>query len=459
LSEERDGSSMNAMRTSAAATVLVLVLVGGGTRHGDRWTAHAVTRASATGLAPNAGLRPAPARSAAAWCGTPSPQDATPNAVAGYATHWIYAFPSDGADGLATYSSAMQSDAEAIDAWWRSQDATRTPRSDLAQFACGLQLDLSDIKLSDSSAQLAAYDVRFERIADALMALGFSSQYAKYVVYYDGPANPEICGEGGSDDDGHGFAIVYVRGCTGVPASKVAAHELLHTLGAVPTGAPHECAPPLDGHVCDDQYDLMYPFGDETPIGSMRLDSGRDDYYGHGGAQLDVQDSPWLVQLDRQVQLALAIAGPGSVTADLPGLSCTKSCTTAWNADTPLVLTAEPAAGAKLVRWGAGCAGASACSVTLSQSRAVTALFAPRNVTVSVSVSGRGKVRGSPGGIVCPARCSSLVPSFEPVRLTATPAKGWRLRGWSGSCRVRTPACVVPMTADTRVHAVFVHSA
>ena len=118
----------------------------------------------------------------------------------------------------------------------------------------------------------------------------------------------------------------------------------MHTLGAVPPRAPHDCAGADDGHTCDNDRDLMYPATDGTPLSGLMLDPGRDDYYGHSGAWLDVQDSPWLVQLDRQSPLSLAVSGSGQVEADVPGLLCSRSCSTSWNAGTQLSLTATPGA-------------------------------------------------------------------------------------------------------------------
>ncbi len=369
--------------------------------------------------------------------------------------HWVYAIPSDGADRLASYGSAMQADAESIDAWWRSQDPLRAPRNDLAPFSCGLQLDLSLLRLPQSGSQLASIDTRFRAIAMSLMAVGFSSRHTKYLVYYDGPVEPDVCGQGGSDSSGLGFAVVYVQACAGVPWNTTAAHELIHTLGAVANGAPHMCPEPDDGHVCDNPYDLMFPFGDETPITGLALDSGRDDYYGHTGSWPDTQDSPWLVQLDRQVPFALTVSGPGSVSADIPGLRCSQSCTTTWSASTALELSATPATGMKLVGWGSGCSGRSACKVVVEPGKTVSALFAPATYRLTVAVSGRGAVRSSRPGVACPSRCSSLVPSYETLRLTPAPAKGWKFKQWSGACRGKG-MCSVPMTSATSARAVFV---
>jgi hypothetical protein len=378
-----------------------------------------------------------------------------PNAVAGFPVHWIYAIPSDGQDRLATYAHAMQTDAEAIDAWWRREDPARTLRNDLAQLPCGLQLDLSTVRLPLSGAQLSG-SARFGAIFDALQGANFRSPFTKYVVYLDAPVeNRDICGQGGSSSGGMGLAVIYVQACAGVSTAAIGAHELLHTFGAVPGGAPHDCPDPNDGHTCDTTTDLMYPFIDALPLSSKLLDPGRDDYYGHSAGVSDAQDSPWLVQLDRQLPFGLTITGPGDVTADVPGLQCAATCTTTWNANTRLNLSATPRAGQKLVRWEGACSGASVCNVSVGEGSAVTAFFAPLVFRLTVGVSGRGSVKSSRAGITCRPRCSASFPSYVPLRLHATPAKGWKFRSWSGACTGRNRSCTVPMTAATSARAVF----
>ncbi len=440
------------------ATVVVVVLCAGAGSSASEvdqpWVVHDLTRQQARTLVSSSPAPRAPARTAATWCGTPAQADLAPNALAGNPVHWVYAIPSNGTDRFASYGSAMQTDAEAIDAWWRSQDPLRTPRNDLAPFSCGSQLDLTLLRLTQSNSQLASVDARFGAITSSLMVRGFASRHTKYLVYYDGPVEPDICGQGASNSSGLGFAVVYTQACIGVPWNTTAAHELLHTLGAVSSSAPHACPEPDDGHTCDNLYDMMYPFGDETPITGLSLDSGRDDYYGHAGSWPDTQDSPWLVQLDRQVPFALAISGSGFVAADVPGLRCSQSCTTTWSAGTALELSAVPTTGMKLVSWGAGCSGRSSCKVVVESGKTVSAVFAPASYRLAVSVSGRGSVRSSRPGIACPPRCSSLVSSHEPIRLTPTPSHGWRLKQWSGACRGKG-VCSVPMTSATTARAVF----
>lgn len=401
----------------------------------------------------------APTRSAATWCGTPARADLRPNTLSGFPVHWMYVLPSDAPDRFSTFAGAMQTDADAIDAWWRREDPTRTPRNDLTQLSCGAQLDLTTLRLPQSSATLAAQDGRFVTIFDALLAANFRSRFTKYIVYFDGRVeDPDICGQGASSSSGIGVAVVYAQACAGVSTAAVAAHEFLHTLGAVSRSAPHNCPEPNGGHSCESPADLMYPFLDGSPLDAKVLDPGRDDYYGHADSFSDSQDAPWLVQLDRQQPLEVTISGPGGVTADVPGLDCAQSCTTTWNAATRLALTAVPRRGAKLVRWGGACRGASTCAVDVAPGATVSVVFAPSVFRLTATVSGRGAVRSSSAGITCRPKCSASFPSFVPLRLTATPAKGWKFRSWSGGCRGTRPACTVPMTAATSTRAVFVRA-
>lgn len=164
-----------------------------------------------------------------------------------------------------------------------------------------------------------------------------------------------------------------------------------------------------------------------------------------------------VVQLDRQLPFALAVSRSGSVTADVPGLRCSQSCTTTWSAGTALELSATPATGTKLVSWGASCSGRSTCKVVVEPGRTVAAAFAPATYRLTVGVTGRGSVRSSRPGIACPPRCSSLVPSYEATRLTPAPAKGWRFKQWSGACRGKG-ICSVPMTSGASARAVFVRT-
>lgn len=402
-----------------------------------------------------AGVGPG-AAAAADWCGSATTQDRPP-ALAGRSIRVVYAYPSDGTDRSAEIAPRISADVEAVDTWWRQQDPLRQPRFDRAAFSCGLQADILALRLSDSTDALRSEAVRGDRIVAAAESASGDSPYEKLLVFYDGPVgNPDLCGEGEGRADGDGVAIVYLAACTDVPTSTTAAHELLHAFGALATaGPPHGC-PDNPGHPCDSQLDVLYPFAlPNAPIESLALDVGHDDYYGHSGSWLDVQDSLWLQLVSQQIRLAVVITGRGSVRSNVPGVSCGVTCATDWDAGSVVTLEPLPAAGQRLVRWSGACSGSERCVVTLDAARSVTAFFAPERFGLVLAVSGRGKVTGA--GLPCAAaRCARQARSYTPVRLRAAPAKGWRLAGWNGACSGRALTCTVGMTKASSVRARFV---
>ena len=379
-----------------------------------------------------------------------------PQVVAGSFVHLVYAFPSDGADGSATVAAQISADVDEIDAWWRGQDPTRTPRFDVFPYACGPQADVTSVRLAQSGAQLAPIQSRAEQIAASLAAAGLGSSFGKYLVYYDGPsAEPGICGQSGLDAlAGPTYAFVYMGACDGVRTSAIAAHELIHALGALPPGAPHACADD-DGHPCDSLQDILYPFASGQPLLAHLLDVGRDDYYGHAGGWFDLQDSSWLRRLDAQVPLSVSMQGGGTVRTLQPGPECTAACTVEWDGGSTIQLDPVPAAGQRFVRWGGSCTGTT-CSLQMTAPRSVTALFAPARFGLGVAVTGKGVVRSAPRGLACSKRCSARFTSYQGVRLLATAQKGWRFRSWSGACAGARRTCTVPMRAASRVRATFV---
>ena len=392
---------------------------------------------------------------AATWCGTTTTQNRPP-ALTGRSIRVIYAYPSDGADRSVQLAPRLSADVDAIDAWWLAQDPAREPRFDRVAFSCGLQADILALRLSDPAATLQSSAVRGDSIEAQASAATGRSPYEKLLVYYDGPVDDaDLCGEGAGTPGGDGVAIVYLGACTDIPSANIAAHELLHSFGALPDGAPHAC-PDTRGHPCDSQADVLYPFAmPGTTLAALVLDVGRDDYYGHAGGWPDLQDSPWLRLVSQQIRLTLAIAGRGSVESDVPGVDCAASCGTDWDAGSVVALEPLAGTGQRFVRWSGACTGSDRCDVKLDAARSVAALFAPDRLGLVVAVSGRGKVTGA--GAPCAAsRCVRSARSYTPLRLRATPVKGWRLAGWSGACIGRAVTCTVPMTKAAAVRARFV---
>ena len=263
---------------------------------------------------------PAGASTPMPWCGIgSSAADRLPDATPGFAVHVTYVRPPGAADRLAEWAPRIVGDVAAIDAWWRSQDPTRSPRFDLYPFACASpfgQLDISNVTLAQTAGPINS---AFTTIRFLLAQHGFIKPEKTYLVYYDGPVEQqrpefEVCGVGDTPSGGlPGIAIVFLQACGAEGTTLrpiVAVHELVHTFDAVSGGAPHHCS---EGHVCDVTNDLLNASLSGNELETHVLDGGRDDYYGHSGTWTDVQDSLFLERLDSPDRAAPSL--PASLTA------------------------------------------------------------------------------------------------------------------------------------------------
>jgi hypothetical protein len=346
--------------------------------------------AAALGLARPAGAAVTPVT----WCGTDEVSaNRLPNLEVSSARQIrvVYAIPAEGVDNFAQDASPITTDVAAIDAWWRGQDPARTPRFDLYPFPGCMTafggLDLGFVRLQRSGSDYVdASSVKLELLATDL---GNSTpDSVKTFVYYDGPiADPQVCGTSFTSPMSGGplgFSFVFLQSdCyadlgQGGGLARVAAHELIHDLGAVSPAAPNDCLPPNGGHVCDTATDIMYPYTyDGDTLGTAVLDVGRDDYYGHTGVWWDVQDSPWLTHLP-QFSLAATALGPGKV-AGVPGApACASGCTATLDSDLTVRLVPRPAAGAVFLGWRGSCTGTSACRVAMDGPKSAVAVFGPK---------------------------------------------------------------------------------
>jgi hypothetical protein len=394
--------------------------------------------------------------------------DRLPDFDAGELIQVIYAHPSDAPDRFAQLADGITTDMATADAWWRREDPTRTLRFDVFGFpSCATalgRLDLSDVALPHNTAYYFGLGARYDRVTSDLAAepFGFHDRYKVYLVYLDAPLEePRVCGEGGQPFGLPPFTIVFVQTCgqavgDGRAATITAVHELVHGFGAVPSGAPHECAAPNNHHVCDSPNDLMYPFNAGVAIESDVLDLNHDDYYGTGRPD-DIRNSPFLSHLDTpRFASTVGLEGAGRVESDLPGVGCTSTCAATWDAGTAFTLTATPGDGERFVGWSGACTGTGDCALTMDAQKSVTATFARELVrlTLRASIKGKGRVASSPLGISCPGKCSASFNSGTSLRLSAKPAKGYKFAGWTGACKGRG-ACVVALTANASVRATF----
>jgi hypothetical protein len=384
----------------------------------------------------------APGALAGGWCGSGEATADRPDVVTGAQVHAIVVDPSDGPDTFAADANRLSDDVASMLTWWQGQDPTRVPRYDQATFGGQQCLDISYVRAPETAAQIAGGDQAFSDLRVDLIGSGFTHPFKDYLVYYDGAvssANADTCGVGaGEFDQGPSFAVVMLQACPGVPTDTIATHELLHALGAVDLADPHQCPPPNEGHPCDYDHDILYPFASGDPLSSLVLDYNHDDYYGMPASDTwpDIQDSLWMHLLNAPEEaLNIAFSGRGSVVSDLPGVNCASSCTTTWDQGSNVTLSAVSAANTRFVRWQGACnGGRSDCRVTMTAATNVTAVFGPVRIPLRVTTNGGGKV-------LCTPRCTKSFPAGDRLTLRAVASTGWRFAGWTGACKGKSVYC------------------
>ncbi len=415
-----------------------------------------------------------------AWCGADDGVADRPDVLGGNQIHAVYAVPSDQPDRFAQFARAIARDLAGVDTWWRSQDPTRTPRFDLADFpGCPTEfgaLDITHLRLQASTATLdpAAGELGAKLVPELSAIL--PDRAKKLLVFLDAPGPIGVCGQAASvaTVGGPTFPILlFLRsqpGCqvgggygagTGWPA-LTAAHELVHSMNLTPNVhlMPHSC-PDDGGHVCDSALDIVAGPSVNPQSLSRVLDVGNDDYYNHPGDWWDVRDSPWLTRLDQPaVQVAVTVDGEagGRVTSNLPGIACPGRCGLPWNFGTPVTLTAAPAPGYRFAGW-VGCEPATSrdCILpALDHDLRITAKFVAV-FALDVAVKGKGEVRTVASGQaqVCTSVCTFSVDAGERIVLRAIPKRTTELSRWRGSCRSERRRCKLSVVSAGKVTAVF----
>lgn len=154
--------------------------------------------------------------------------------------------------------------------------------------------------------------------------------------------------------------------------------------------------------------------------------------------------------------------GTGTVTSAPAGINCGAACSASFVSDSAVTMTATAGADSIFSGW-TGCDSVSGatCSVSMTASRTVTAIFMLKRFTLTVATTGIGKgtVTSSPAGINCSGTgsgCSSDYVINTSVSLTATPALGSVFVGWTGCATSNGSSCTVAMGANRSVTADFV---
>lgn len=320
--------------------------------------------------------------------------DALPRATAdrrddvrGPQVHALYVLPSDGADRRLDTNGTIAASFANWQGWLRGQTFNNGIRLDTS----GGELDVTFVRLSRTDAQLASRGLGLrDALEDELRAKGSVRAGKVYAAYYDG-SSAAACGGGAWPPRLPGaVAALYLRATFGPGATCyepersrsglqimdfAMLHELMHTMGYVPSCAPNHTR---DGHVSDSPRDLMYA-GDE-PWRPAVLDVGSNDYF-HAHI-LGCSEFAVSRYLDRgfggsaaKVELTVSVAGAGRVVSTPRGVSCARRCTATFERGMRLTLRALPARGARFVGWGGACRGTKACRVTLDRARSVQARF------------------------------------------------------------------------------------
>jgi hypothetical protein len=198
----------------------------------------------------------------------------------GYQIHVVYAVPSDGFDEQLDIDGTLALSVAAWNEWLAVQTGGSRLRLD-THFGV---LDVTFARLDSTAAEIAAEGLWAPFQIEADLGFRLEESFKIYAVYYG--ARGDACGQGGLDLRS---SIVYMHGrdgaCGGTFASSVdqfgplevtMLHELMHTLGAAPSCAPHRTAL---GHVSDDPADIMYEGDEFSP--PIHLDVGHDDYWAH----------------------------------------------------------------------------------------------------------------------------------------------------------------------------------
>ncbi|HTJ44209.1 MAG TPA: InlB B-repeat-containing protein [Kofleriaceae bacterium] len=160
--------------------------------------------------------------------------------------------------------------------------------------------------------------------------------------------------------------------------------------------------------------------------------------------------------LDGSLVVTLGGNGGGHVTSSPSGIDCGQACSHQYTQGTVVTLSQTANADSTFTGWSGACSGTGACTVTMDQSKIVTATFALKTFTLSVTKNGggAGTVTSNVGSINCGGTCADLYTSGTTVTLTASASAGSTFTGWSGACS-GSGACVVTVSAATNVVATF----
>lgn len=227
-----------------------------------------------------------------------------PDDFTGHQVHVVYVLPSDSPDEQLDKDGTITRSVNAFAQWLCKQTGGSALKIDTADGG----LDITFVRLSAPDSELLSgtalsWKVNLnsnpftrDDLERRLPSFGLNDSKKIYAVYYGGTSNTS-CGGGPWPPElvGH-VAALYIHGSFGnnpaIPrcetnpfASSVQKpgyreftmlHEIFHTLGMVPSCAPHHT---LRGHTSDSTADIMYQGDGYWDYDRLTIDVNHDDYY------------------------------------------------------------------------------------------------------------------------------------------------------------------------------------
>lgn len=258
-----------------------------------------------------------------------------PDLHKGEQVHIVYVLAADMTDEGLDRNGVLQCSVLAWNQWFEEQSGGVSWQLDTFKQRRRNEplVDITFIRSQQPSAELNSVSEVAEELKKAGLLPGDESGPKKFLAYV-GSSSGNLCGQAhypplqfgtaGLQESAKTAAVFLFsdEGCGarvfGEPGSPswseaIAMHELIHTEGVVPLGAPHGCLTPgesLPTHICTpglavaeiagvevdpERVDVMFPFS-TLPLSDNVLDRDNDDYFDHALPLRDLADSPWLVR-------------------------------------------------------------------------------------------------------------------------------------------------------------------
>lgn len=182
----------------------------------------------------------------------------------------------------------------------------------------------------------------------------------------------------------------------------------------------------------------------------------------------------WPPPVPTPVSVNVTNSGGGKVTSLDKNISCGLTCSSSYQLNATVLLTAQADSKHTFGEWGGACTGVvPSCTLVTSDIMNVVAIFnaipagggggggggGTTQFTLQVGRSNTGTVVATPNGtdrqLNCGSACSAKFNSGTVVTLTATPPAGKSFVGWGGACSGTATTCTVTMNTNLSVQANF----